>query len=306
MQTIAYRGWLNCFRLANQRIELIATGDVGPRIVHLSVPGGENIFGLLPDEAGQTGGDEFRIYGGHRLWHAPEAMPRTYFPDNAPVEAVMDGNTLRLIPPPETTTGIQKEIDVTLIGDQPHVEVRHILENTGLWTIELAPWAISVMSLGGVAIMPQSDWPSPDGLLPNRALSLWPYSDMRDPRVHWGSRHILLRQDPAVEPPFKIGLNDTSGWAAYWRANQLFVKCFDYEVACEYPDNGCSVESYTCGRFQELETLGPLVLLEPGEAVEHVEHWFLYDEVGAIESEDAVERIVRPLAEEALKQSFPV
>ena len=31
-------------------------------------------------EKGKTGGSEWHIYGGHRLWHAPEVMPRTYYP----------------------------------------------------------------------------------------------------------------------------------------------------------------------------------------------------------------------------------
>ncbi len=302
MQQVSYRGWPNCYRLANERVEVIATTDVGPRIIHLGIPGGENMMGILAEQAGLTGGDEWRLYGGHRLWHAPEAKPRTYFPDNAPVEALIDGDTLRLIPPPETTTGIQKEVHVAVAPEQPHVEVRHILENKGLWPVELAPWAISVLNLDGVAIIPQSDWGTPDNLLSNRLFALWPYTDVRDPRIYWGTQYIMLRQDPQREPPFKVGLNSTAGWAAYYRHGQLFVKCFAYEPDALYPDGGCSVETYTNNRFLELETLGPLVLLEPGEIVEHVEHWFLYDEVAAVASEKDVERIVRPLAEQSLEQ----
>ncbi len=302
MQEVSYRGWPHCIRLANERIEVIATTDVGPRVIHLGVPGGENILGVMPDDAGRAGGDEWRLYGGHRLWHAPEARPRTYEPDNGPVTGELDGDTLRLVPPLETTTGIQKAIELTLAGDQPQVEVRHVLENRGLWPVELAPWALSVMNLGGVAILPQSDWATPDNLLPNRLVAIWPYSDLRDPRITWGRRYLLLRQDPAVQPPFKVGLNATEGWAAYYRERQLFVKCFDYEPGVQYPDFGSSVEAYTCDRFLELETLGPLVLLEPGEAVEHVEHWFLYDEVEPVASEEDADAIVRPLAEESLRR----
>lgn len=301
MQEIPYRGWPNCIRLANDRIEVIATTDVGPRIIHLGVPGGENIFGVMADEAGLTGGDEWRLYGGHRLWHAPEAKPRTYYPDNGPVTAELDGEMLRLVPPLETATGIQKEIDLTLVGDEPQLEVRHLLENRGPWPVELAPWALSVMNVGGVAILPQSEWATPDNLLPNRLLALWPYSDPRDPRVTWGRRSILLRQDPTHQPPFKVGLNATEGWAAYYRQGQLFVKCFDYEPEVAYPDFGCSLEAYTCDRFLELETVAPLVLLDPGEAVEHVEYWFLYDEVEPVTSEEEADAIVRPLAEESLR-----
>jgi hypothetical protein len=304
MQKVSYRGWPNCHRLANDRVEVIATTDVGPRIIHLGVPGGENVMGVMAGQAGLTGGDEWRIYGGHRLWHSPEARPRSYFADNGPIDAVIDDGTLRLIQPAEVTTGISKEIDVTLIGDQPHVEVHHRLENNGLWAVELAPWALTVLNLDGVAIVPHSDWPTADNLLPNRSLTLWPYSDMRDPRIHWGSRYVMLRQDPRLEPPFKVGLNCTAGWAAYYRHGQLLVKCFDYEPDALYPDGGCSVETYTNSLFLELETLGPLTLLEPGDLVEHVEHWFLYDEIEPVASEEEVERIVRPLAEQALVQAF--
>jgi hypothetical protein len=255
MQKVSYRGWQNAYRVANDRIEVIATIDVGPRIIHLAVP-------------------------------------------------LIEGDTLRLIPPLEEATGIQKEMDITLIGDQPHVEVRHLLENKGLWAIELAPWALTVLNLGGVAVVPQSDWETVDNLLPNRVVTLWPYTDMGDPRVHWGSRHILLRQDPQREPPIKVGTNSTEGWTAYYRRNQLLIKCFDYEPEAIYPDGGCSVETYTNNLFLELETLGPLTVLEPGEVVEHVEHWFLYDQMEPVATEDDVERIVRQLAEQCVEQAF--
>ncbi|MCJ7665262.1 MAG: DUF4380 domain-containing protein, partial [Actinobacteria bacterium] len=80
-----FGGWENCLRLENDEIELVATTDVGPRIIRLGFKGGQNLFKEFGDQLGKTGGDQWRIYGGHRLWHAPEAVPRTYFPDNKPV-----------------------------------------------------------------------------------------------------------------------------------------------------------------------------------------------------------------------------
>jgi len=302
-QKVSYRGWQNALRLANSRVEVIVTLDVGPRVIFLSTPGGENIFANFEEQMGLTGGDEWRIYGGHRLWHSPEAKPRSYYPDNAPVDAQIEGDTVRLIPPAETPYGIQKEIDITLLGDEPHLEVRHILENTGPWPIEVAPWAISVMNVGGVAIIPQPSWSTPGDLLANRMVALWPYSDMADPRVHWGSRYIMLRQDPGREPPFKFGLNAADGWAAYARSNMLFVKTFEYEPDAVYPDYGCSAESYVCGRFLELETVAPLTWLEPGETVEHTENWFLFSEVGPVATEQDADQLVLPLAQQALDQS---
>ena len=41
-------------------------------------------------------------------------MPRSYWPDNSPIEARVDGNTVHLTQPVEQATGIRKEIVVTL------------------------------------------------------------------------------------------------------------------------------------------------------------------------------------------------
>lgn len=277
IERVEYAGWPNCYRLTDGRLEVIATSDVGPRLIHFSLVGEENVFGGLSEQYGLTGGDEWRLYGGHRFWHAPEAMPRSYYPDNEPVSVQTEGDTLVLRPPLEKTTGIQKILRVSLVDG--HVEVAHTLRNEGLWTIQLAPWALSVMALNGVAIIPQPQAPDPTALLPNRTIMLWPYTDMADPRWHWGTRFVTLRQDPNAAGPTKFGISATDGWAAYWLDGRVFLKRFDILEGAEYPDNGCTVESYTNERFLELETLGPLVWLEPGAETTHVERWYLFSGV---------------------------
>ncbi|HIC89079.1 MAG TPA: hypothetical protein EYP04_06720 [Anaerolineae bacterium] len=298
IETIAYQGWPNCRRLANNAVELIVTTDVGPRIIRFGFIGGENEFGEMREEMGITGGDEWHIFGGHRLWHSPEARPRSYYPDNEPVQAEERDDTLILVQPTEATTGIQKEMEITLAPDGPRVTVLHRLRNMGPWPVELAPWALTVMNTGGLGIIPQPTSADPDRLLPNRWLVLWPYTDMTDPRVHWGNRYLTLRQDPNRESPFKLGINADSGWLAYLRGTHLFVKVFDYQQGATYPDGGCSVEMYTNSRFLEAETLGPLCRLEPGKAVEHVERWLLLDGVVCDGSEADIGRTVQPLIEQ--------
>ena len=41
----------------------------------------------------------------------------------------------------------------------------------------------------------------------------------------------------------------------------------------DYPDLGCSFETFTNADFLELETLGPLATLEPGASLTHTERW---------------------------------
>ena len=157
-------------------------------------------------------------------------------------------------------------------------------------------WALSVMAPGGLGIIPQSTSHQPDNLLPNRAVALWPYTDMADERIHWGIRYVTLRQD-AHAGPTKVGLNVDDGWLAYLNQGMLFVKRFDYQPREVYPDGGCCVEMHTKQQMLEAETPGPLTTLDPADCATHVERWYLFALVSvAADSEEAIKRGIRALA----------
>jgi hypothetical protein len=298
IEKVAFRGWPNCYRVSNGVAEFVATTDVGPRIISYGFVGGSNVFFVRDDFAGQTGGAEWKNYGGHRLWHAPEDKVRTYEPDNGPVQAKVIDNGLVLTMPPEKISGIQKEVEVTLEPASTGVRVVHRLRNAGAWPVELAPWAISVMAPGGFAIAPMPTASHPDRLLPNRALTLWPYSDMRDDRWLFGTDYVLLRQK-VVEPKqerTKVGINDNLGWAAYYLKPYLFIKRFAYVNGASYPDFNSSLEVFANNRMLELETLAPLVRLAPGDVAAHEEWWELYKDVDLAFSEADIKARVQPLA----------
>jgi hypothetical protein len=277
---INYQGWQNSRRLSNGVVDLVLTVDVGPRLIRFGFVDGENEFKEYPEQAGKTGGEEWRIYGGHRLWHSPESMPRSYAADNRPVGFEEFPDLVRLVQPVEATTGIQKEIDVALPPDAAHARVTHRLRNCSLWSIRLAPWAMSVMSPGGSAVLPLPPrQPYTKNISPTNSLTFWAYTDMTDPRWTWGRRFVLLRQDPAQTDPQKVGLMAPDGWIAYARAGHLFVKRAAFAPGGSYPDFGASLEAYTNADMLEAETLGPLAVLEPGGAIEHVEDWFLFADV---------------------------
>ena len=298
MEIIEYGGWKRNVRLANPKIELVATLDCGPRIIHLAVPGGPNVFKQYADQMGKAGEAAWQIRGGHRLWFAPEDPVATYFPDNGPVQVEELPRGIRLRPAPETANGIQKEIDITLDKKRPRVRLRHRILNIGSQLVRLAPWALSVMAPGGTMILglpPRGSHPK--DLLPNQTITLWPYTDLGDARLKCGTRAILLRQDTAATKPEKFGILTPEGWAAYAVAGCLFVKRFPCKLRKAYPDMGCNAEFFTNADMLEVESLGPLVNLKPGRKVEHVEDWSLFADVPAIETEAAVDQYVRPLVE---------
>ncbi len=304
LETISYGGWQTCYRLANQAIDLVILGDVGLRIIRFGLRDQPNEFFEDPQTLGKTGGDEWRMYGGHRFWHAPESQPRTYTPDNQPVAVKDHGAFVRITQPIEATTGIQKELDIYLVGDSAQVKVVHRLTNHNQWAVELAPWGLSVMAGGGLGIIPLPPMVSHGGnLLPNRNLILWGYTDMTDPRWTWGKDYILLRQDPTAATPQKVGLDVRAGWTAYVRDHHLFLKTFPPVAGATYPDLGSSVELFTNAEMLEVETLAPLKLLAPQASVEHTENWFLFEGLPPVNTESDIHQAVLPHATYALEHS---
>jgi hypothetical protein len=199
-------------------------------------------------------------------------MPRTYIPDTAvTVTQLPDGVLLES--QTEPGTGIRKQIEIDLTPDQPSVTLTHTLINDGMWSIELASWAITQFRLGGTVILPMPVGNVDSaGLLHNRQLSLWPYTNINDPRLTLGDEFILFKAD-ALLPPFKIGYFNPNGWLAYWLDGTLFRKKFEAHQHSTYPDNNCNAEMYCNDQFVELESLGPLTRLDPGAWIRHVETW---------------------------------
>jgi hypothetical protein len=282
-----------CVSLQNTILSLLVTRSVGPRVISLCLNGGDNLLAELPDYVTERpDGGMFHFYGGHRLWHAPENMPRTYTLDDSPVEIAPTQNSLLVTQSVEAQTGIEKSMLISLVDEKPQVIVRHILTNRGLWPVECAAWAITQFKTGGVAILPQSQRPTE--VLPNRALALWPYTDITDPQVSWGDRYILIRAEKKVGA-FKIGFPNLRGWLAYWNAGTLFVKRAAFDPQAAYYDFNSSSECYCNYRFLELESLGPINVLEPGGSVMHAETWELYADVDFPADEDAAQAMVDKL-----------
>lgn len=305
MQVVEYRGWKNNLLLSNGDVELIATLDVGPRVICYRRPGGFNVMKNYADQMGGAGEAEWQIRGGHRFWLAPEDLTRTYFPDNRPVSYVQTGpNAVKLIPPPEAEYGVQKEMHLALEPSGTRAQVTLRVTNVGDKPTTLAPWGPTVLAPGGVEIIPlpaKAPHPghpknarSPDDYGPNQELILWPYFDFTDTRWTFGSRYILLRQD-VNKGPTKIGLAHRMGWVAYLNSHTLFVKRFDYREGAVYPDRGTRYQTFSYQEMLEMETVGELVTLKPGEAAELVESWELFADVPDVATEADVDRVIAPL-----------
>lgn len=274
IQKVSYEGWANNALLSNQHVELIVTLDVGPRVIAYRAPHGNNVFKNYPAQMGGTGENEWLIRGGHRLWIAPEGE-LSYAPDNTPVKHEILPNGIRVENPPVAPWGLHKFMTITLAEDSSEVTLHHRVVNESNAPVEISSWGLSVMAPGGLEIIPLPELGEhPRDLLPNRLIVPWPYTDMTDPRWRFGSEFITLRQTHDGTPT-KLGLAHKEKWVAYLNGETLFVKTFEFTEGAAYTDFGCNFETFSNEEMLEVETLSPLRKLQPGEAVEHTEKWYL-------------------------------
>ena len=153
---------------------------------------------------------------------------------------------------------------MTLDAKGSRLTVRHKMTNRGYWSVELAPWAITIMRYGGTTILPQEPFRSHDEyLLPARPMTLWHYTDLSDPRWTLGRKFIRLRTDDTMEAPQKIGIANKQGWAGYLRNQMLFLKRVHIGKALDYPDYGSNVETYTAGPLWNWKRWGRLNACNP-------------------------------------------
>jgi hypothetical protein len=288
-------GWLNCIRLSNEEVELIVATEVGIRILHFGFIGNKNIFYLSPDDLGRRGGDQWRIYGGHRLWHAPESFPGTYSPDNEPVSYSFESNMLKLVQRVEKDTGILKEMDIYLSDKSNQLKISHRLINKNSFAVKLSAWAISALIPEGFGVIPQEPYgEGNDYLLPGRAMAVWHYTQMNDSRWVWGNKYILAKQDVSIHSEQKIGVLNKQGWTAYCMDEEFLIKVFDFDPAAEYPDFMSNNEIYFNGHFLELETLGPYGEIPSLAKTELNEYWQLTK--GKVEgTEKSIEDFLLPV-----------
>lgn len=227
----------DCFVIENENIELLVPQSIGPRILSLRYNKGENLFAELPNVVSERpDGNDYHFYGGHRLWISPEHPIESFDLDDQEVEIVIKENGVEIRKSKEKDSGFEKVIRVQLDPDTDRLTLTHQLINWRNKTIERAIWSITQFKTGGIAILPQNN--EETGLLPNRVISLWPYSDITSTKIDLGNKYLSLKANFCK--PFKIGFSNPRGWLAYWVEGLLFVKKAVYDESGEYGDFGCS------------------------------------------------------------------
>lgn len=253
---------------------MIATADIGPRIVHLSYRDGPNLLKLVERQVGKTGGDDWRVVGGHRVWYAPEDPIRSYFPDNEMVnfEIISDKEIMFSV---SLTPEVEKTLIMRVANNDQTFEIENKISNIGSNILRTASWGITAFIPGGIGFLPFKKGNTfEESLCANTKLSLWDYTNLSDPAFRWHSDCLEIDQS-YVRSKQKIGTFLTKPWTAYKIHDYVIIKSIKSENyhadACNYPDQGSNIEVYLDADLLELESLSPWADLLPGESVSHVE-----------------------------------
>ena len=267
-------------QFANHALSITIAKSAGPRILAFTSKTGVNPFAELPGaKISVDGFPAFTVYGGHRFWLAPERPEVTYIPDDDEVEINPSDANLIITQLPVGDPAIQKRIQLSFpLPDEPVVVLEHTAQNLGRRAASYAPWAITQFKTGGIAILPQAQDSFLDeaGLMPNRSLVSWPYTDLQHPKFHIANDLVWLEAD--LTAPFKFGVANSRGWLAYVYKSLVFVKYAPYYVGSTYLDFGASSQCYCNEAFLELETLGPQLEIAPEALLQHSEIWEIIEE----------------------------
>jgi len=306
VKRIDYEGWKGCWELSNPLVRVVVVPQIGGRIMEYSIAGHNAIWqnkaeiGVLrPSDLGK----KWHNYGGHKAWNAPQQRWRAPDYDNyydyAPAQAEpidlapetgekMTGIRVTCAPIPHL--GLQFVREVYLSHRTSRVRIVETMRNVSERGIEWGIWAVTQARPDCWIAFPRHVTDdSPQGW--RRLLG----PEFPDPRCVTPVGQIgVMRYSGAID---KVGTGSPDGWMVYLRDQLAYVKQWSVRtVGVVYPDDGCNMEVFTAdkamGAYVELEVLGPVVELKPGETTQLVEDWFIsLVNQSAKDPADVVERL---------------
>jgi hypothetical protein len=268
-----YKHFGGCLWLENGAWEMGIPLSFGLRILFFARTGQENVFFEQPADADYlTTPEGWRIYGGTRLWFAPESEHPLYQPERQPISYAWVNGGLILTQNEDEALHLVKQIEISEVVDDNSVAIRYRVTNTGSEPLVGAPWAVSVMREGGLFTAPFAAESNEITDKPERILSLWNTTSLGDERLTFTDHTVAIRQKP-LDAYFKLGLNSAAKTGSYVLPEQTFTKEFPVSKEELYPDGGVNLEIYCCRWMLEFETLAPMSILLPSESAEHTERW---------------------------------
>jgi hypothetical protein len=304
-----FKDYGRCVKVSNGVIEALITVDIGPRIISFGYIGSQNFMNSNRKELGVEPVDKpyadffgegrhWENLGGHRIWLSPESYPETYTPDDKPSTYEVTPHGAVFTYAPDTEIGAAKTMEIKMDKDDTNMQVTMRIKNISDKNKEFAVWGVTVCAKDGTLIIPMNT--NDTYLLPNRIVSVWPYTDMSNDCIYWGNKYVTVKQGKHHADGFKmkLGFDLNCGTTYYVLGDEIFCKRFDTNHPNgKYPDGGCSFETYNCSKMIEIESLSELKTVAPGEENVHTEQWSLCKKPCEVDfrNDDSIDNLLRKI-----------
>lgn len=282
IKKVDYKGWRDCYELSNPLVRLVVVPQIGGRIMEYSTFG-ENVIWQNEDELGVVKssdvGKKWHNYGGYKAWNSPQA--KWVFPnldnyyDYAPakVEVIPGENTgIRVTCTPIEHLGFQYVREIYLDDDTSHVRIVETMKNVVDREIEWGAWEVTQVTAPCRLAFPIDE--------KSRFPQGWQIMHYQGKDMKQVTRVGNIGVMECTGVIDKVGTDATDGWLVYMNDKLGYVKQWTVAPSDTYPDGGCNVEIFTAdksigGIYVEMEVLGPVLKLKPGEQSQIIEDWYL-------------------------------
>lgn len=278
---IQYLNYPDCIELRNEiGTVVVLCHHVGGRVLSYSQGGIESLY-ISPDETQWTPGGDLKPTSAGRCDIGPEHLvpkhPELW--SGEWLAEITGPYSARLTSQPLPAAGVRLIREFTLAADSSHLVCKQIIENTSEKTRSWCHWGRMFAIHGGIAVVPLT--PAlrrfPDGyvMVPNGTEMI---VRPKDPNIRRRGDFIEILAPPAHA---KLGFDSFAGWFAYQMPGDLaFVKTYQ-----TFPDRlygeiaGLTVSIWYPKKEDrpacELEPIGPMETIKPGERAAFTENWHL-------------------------------
>lgn len=306
VERIHYNGWPPAWRVRNDRCELVIVPAV-TRVMRFALVGGPNLLwedAALASKTFATDDGTWHNIGGEKLWPTQQkdlfkkytghdGWPPPWPWDAGASQAEPIANGVRLVLPHDKNFGAHAVREFTLDASRAMLHVRQWIEKTEGPPAQMTLWTVCQANNPSVALLPCEH-----GRFHN--------FEMPSPLIEVAQASVTLGRD--AEKGLKIGVPAAGqkGWVAavFNRSGAgqiMLVQSHRLVGKAQYPDDGLQAELYTSPKnfafYTEMELLGPLVNLRPGEKLRDDRIWQLVPVEGDAYAEIAARAHARALEE---------
>lgn len=279
-RVVAENGYTNCIELANATTRVVLEPNLGGRVLHYQLNGVEVLY--------QNASHDGRVYDpknttglhppGGRFDVGPErAVPRhpTLFFGRWTAEITGD-RAARMTSQDDKATGLRLVRDFRLDAEGSHLVCTQTMINVSREKVRTCYWSRTFADDGGITfvpINPQSRYPARYALYTTGdAIN---FNPMPEPMIRVRDGILEVVGQPTFN---KVAIDASEGWLAHvGHAGVLFVKKFPVDLSRPYMELAAnSVALFYRPAMIELEPIGPMEDLAPGQSASFTEDWWLY------------------------------